>query len=85
MGISVFFEGSSLSFLIFFYTFSSNGYDIVEMLGQPYDEGLKASVNFIPDEDLNKNEQIITKIIKPQVNYQGVMIQAAQIEVSQGG
>ena len=65
--------------------FSSNGYDIVEMLGQPYDEGLNASVNFIPDEDLNENEQIITKIIKPQVNYQGVMIQAAQIEVSQGG
>ncbi|MBL79434.1 MAG: hypothetical protein CMH70_05330 [Nitrosomonadaceae bacterium] len=65
--------------------FSSNGYDIVEMLGQPYDEGMKASANFIPDEDLNENEQIITKIIKPQVNYQGVMIQAAQIEVSQGG
>ena len=65
--------------------FSSNGYDIVEMLGQPYDEGMNASANFIPDEDLNENEQIITKIIKPQVNYQGVMIQAAQIEVSQGG
>jgi hypothetical protein len=65
--------------------FSSNGYEIVEMLGQPYDEGMNASVNFISDEDLNENEQIITKIIKPQVNYQGVMIQAAQIEVSQGG
>ena len=64
--------------------FSSNGYDIVEMLGQPYDEGMNASVNFIIDEDLNDNEQIITKIIKPQVNYQGVMIQAAQIEVSKG-
>ena len=65
--------------------FSSNGYDIVEMLGQPYDEGMNASANFIHDDDLNENEQIITKIIKPQVNYQGVMIQAAQIEVSQGG
>jgi hypothetical protein len=65
--------------------FSSNGYEIVEMLGQPYDEGMNVSANFIPDEDLNENEQIITKIIKPQVNYQGVMIQAAQIEVSQGG
>lgn len=64
--------------------FSSNGYDIVEMLDQPYDEGMNASVNFILDEDLNENEQVITKIIKPQVNYQGVMIQAAQIEVSKG-
>ena len=64
--------------------FSSNGYDIVEMLDQPYDEGMIASVNFILDENLNENEQVITKIIKPQVNYQGVMVQAAQIEVSQG-
>lgn len=64
--------------------FSSNGYDVVEMMGQPYDEGMNASVNFIPDEDLDANEQVITKIIKPQVNYQGVMIQAAQIEVSIG-
>lgn len=64
--------------------FASNGYDIVEMLDQPYDEGMNASVNFILDEDLNENEQVITKIIKPQVNYQGVMIQAAQIEVSKG-
>ncbi len=64
--------------------FSSNGYDIVEMLDQPYVEGMNASVNFILDEDLNENEQVITKIIKPQVNYQGVMIQTAQIEVSKG-
>ena len=63
---------------------SSNGYDIVEMLDQPYDEGMNVSANFILDEDLNENEQIITNIIKPQVNYQGVMIQAAQIVVSQG-
>jgi hypothetical protein len=64
--------------------FSSNGYDIVEMLDQPYDEGLNASVNFILDENLNEKEQVITKIIKPQVNYHNVMIQSAQIEVSKG-
>ena len=29
-------------------------------------------------------EEIITKIIKPQINYRGVMIQAAQVEVSVG-
>jgi uncharacterized membrane protein len=64
--------------------FSANGYDVVEMLNQPYDEGMKVSANFIPNEDLSENEQIITRIIKPQVNYQGLMIQAAQIEVSIG-
>ncbi|MDQ7021502.1 MAG: hypothetical protein Q9M91_06800 [Candidatus Dojkabacteria bacterium] len=64
--------------------FSSNGYDIVEMLNQPFDEGINASVNFITEEGLDENMRVITRIIKPQVNYQGVMIQSAQIEVSTG-
>jgi hypothetical protein len=63
---------------------ASNGYEIVEMLGAPYDEGMILSATFVLDEDLEEGEQIITRIIKPQINYQGVMIQSAQIEVSQG-
>jgi len=64
--------------------FASNGYELVEMLGQHYNEGMKVSANFIPDENLEKGQQVISRIIKPQVNFQGVMIQSAQIEVSQG-
>jgi len=64
--------------------FASNGYELVEMLGKPFNDGMKVSANFIPDEDLETGQQIITRIIKPQVNYKGVMIQSAQIEVSQG-
>ena len=64
--------------------FAANGYEIVEMLGKSYNDGMKVSANFIPDEDLEAGQQIITRIIKPQVNYKGVMIQSAQIEVSQG-
>jgi type VII secretion protein EssA len=64
--------------------FAANGYEIVEMLGKPYNEGMKVSANFIPDENLEAGQQIITRIIKPQVNYKGIMIQSAQIEVSQG-
>jgi len=64
--------------------FAANGYEIVEMLGKPYDEGMKVIANFIPDEDLKAGEQIITRIIKPQVNFNGEMIQSAQIEVSLG-
>jgi hypothetical protein len=41
-------------------------------------------INSIPDENLKADEEIITKIIKPQVNYNDKMIQAAQIEVSIG-
>ena len=63
--------------------FMANGYEIVDMLGKPYVEGMKATPNFIPDETLKEGEQIITGIIKPQINYKGIMIQSAQITVSQ--
>ena len=63
--------------------FLANGYEIVEMLGKPYNEGIKASVNFETDESLAEGEQRITGIIKPQINYKGKMIQSAQITVSQ--
>lgn len=64
--------------------FAAYGYEIVAMLHKPYDDGMKVIANFRPDDSLADGEQIITRIIKPQVNYQGTMIQAAQIEVSQG-
>ena len=63
-------------------TFQINGYEIVEMIGKPYKEGMNTIANFVPDENLEKGQQIITRIIKPQVNYNGVMIQSSQIEVS---
>lgn len=63
--------------------FLAKGYEMVDMLNKPYQDGMKASVTYVTDENLKEGEQIITKIIKPQVNYNGVMIQTAQIEVSQ--
>ena len=63
--------------------FNANGYEIVDMLGKPYNEGMKVTANFVADEDLEEGKQIITGITKPQINYNGQMIQAAQITVSQ--
>lgn len=63
--------------------FLANGYEIVDMLGKPYNDGMKVIANFVPDETLKEGEQIITGIVKPQINYKGEMIQAAQITVSQ--
>lgn len=62
---------------------SANGYELVDMLGKDYNEGMKVTANFVEDENLDEGKQIITGIIKPQINYNGVMIQAAQITVSQ--
>lgn len=63
--------------------FKANGYEIIDMLGKPYNEGMKVIANFVSDEELEEGKQIITGITKPQINYNGQMIQAAQITVSQ--
>ena len=65
-------------------TFKVNGYEMIEMLNKPYNEGMKVVANFVPDENLEEGQQIITRIIKPQINFKGVMVQSAQIEVSIG-
>lgn len=64
--------------------FAANGYEIVAMLNKRYDDGIRADVNFLPDDNLSAGQQVITKVFKPQVNYRGIMIQTAQIEVSHG-
>ncbi|MDE7346518.1 MAG: hypothetical protein K2N48_07235 [Muribaculaceae bacterium] len=61
----------------------ANGYELVDMLGKDYHDGMKVTANFVEDENLPEGKQIITGIIKPQINYQGKMIQSAQITVSQ--
>jgi hypothetical protein len=64
--------------------FREYGYEIVELLNKPYDQGMKVSAKFRPDDTLKRGEQIITRIIKPQVNYNDLIIQEAQVEVSVG-
>jgi len=62
----------------------AKGYEIVEMLELEYKEGMNVTANFIPSDKIEKGKRIITRVIKPQVNFNGKMIQAAQIEVSVG-
>lgn len=64
--------------------FASNGYEMVNLLNKDYDERMNIDViNFITDENLTEGRKIITSVIKPQVNYNGVLIQRAQVNVSQ--
>ena len=64
--------------------FKENGYEMVELLNKPYDQSMKVSAKFKHDETLKHGEQIITRIIKPQINYNNVIIQEAEVEVSVG-
>ena len=64
--------------------FSANGYEMINHLNKAYDERFNLDViNFITDENLDEGTRIITAVIKPQVNYKGVLIQRAQVDVSQ--
>lgn len=64
---------------------SANGYEMPELLGKQFHQGMKVIVtSSIPDENLDKGSEIITKVLIPQVNYNDKMIQTAQIEVSVG-
>ncbi|MDG1462770.1 MAG: hypothetical protein P8R04_04295, partial [Gammaproteobacteria bacterium] len=59
-------------------------YEVVELLGTKYVDGMIIEASIVPDDSIGAGEQVITKIVKPQVNYKDGIIQIAQVEVSQG-
>ena len=60
------------------------GYEMVPLLGQTYTDGMKLMASFVIDEQMQSDEAPrITNVARPQVNYQGRMIQVAQVTVSQ--
>jgi hypothetical protein len=63
----------------------ANGYEMPELLGKQFHQGMKAiKTATIQDENIEKDSEVITKVLIPQVNYNDKMIQTAQIEVSVG-
>ena len=64
--------------------FNAKGYKIPSLLNKPYDEGMNMVATMEPDENLDEGEEYIKRVIKPQVNYNGKMIQAAEVVVAFG-
>ena len=60
------------------------GYEIINLEGKPFNEGMTVQAQFIPNEALKKGERIIDRVIKPQINFKNKLIQAAEVVVSQG-
>jgi len=63
---------------------TDHGYEIVDHTGMAYSENLSVKARFVPSDELAPEQKIITKVVTPQVNYKGVMIRMADIEVSIG-
>lgn len=60
------------------------GFELPVLLNKPYDDGMTVKARFIPSGNMKSGDQIITKVIKPQINYKGQLIQFAEVEVSTG-
>jgi chromosome segregation ATPase len=63
---------------------AEQGYEIVDHTGMAYTENLSVKARFVPSDDLGPDQKIINKVVVPQVNYKGVLIRMADIEVSIG-
>ena len=61
--------------------FNANGYEIVELLGLDYNDGMPFEAQFVPDDTLPEGKRIISGITRLQINYKGEMIQSAKIVV----
>lgn len=59
------------------------GYEIISLIGHEYNDGMQFQARFVPDDTLPEGKRVITGMIKMQVNYNGKMIQPAEIVVSQ--
>ena len=60
------------------------GFELPKLLNKPYDDGMTVKARFIPSVDFKNNQRIITKIIRPQINFNGHLLQVAEVEVSVG-
>ncbi|MEQ1418597.1 hypothetical protein [Acinetobacter indicus] len=63
---------------------SEQGYEIIDHTGMEFSENLSIQSRFIPSDDLEQGQSIISKVVTPQVNFNGVMIRMADVEVSVG-
>ena len=61
---------------------NSKGYEIPKLLGEPFHDGYNMDAEMELDETLPVGTQIIKRVIKPQINYAGKMIQAAKVVVA---
>lgn len=58
------------------------GYEIPKLIGQNYNSGMNMVATMEFDESIDEGKEIIKRIIKPQINYNGKMIQAAKVIVA---
>lgn len=67
-----------------FDNFKANGYEIIDHLHKPYNDGMNMQATKEPDPNLKEGEQLIRRIIKPEIHFNNKIIQHAQVIVAYG-
>lgn len=63
---------------------NDNEYELIDLTGKEFVDGMTTKARFIPSDKIETGKRIITKTIKPQVNYKGVLVQMSNIEITKG-
>ena len=61
-----------------------DGYEIDDLTGQKYVDGLNVIADFVSDENAEPGSKVITRVRKPKILKDGKMVQAAEITVTVG-
>jgi len=63
---------------------NSLGFELPALLNVTFDDGMTVKARFILSENMKSDERIITKVIIPQINFKGQLVQIGEVEVSTG-
>lgn len=64
--------------------FREKGYELIDLENKPYHENMEVQAEFYLTHELLPGEQIISKVISPQIKYNGKLIQKGEVEVLVG-
>ncbi len=64
--------------------FKEKGYELIDLENKPYHEDMEVQAEFFLTHELLPGEQIISKVIRPQIKYKGKTIQKGNVEVLVG-
>jgi hypothetical protein len=60
--------------------FNNSGYEITDFTGKDYDERIPMKIkNTYFEETLEKGSEVISKTLKPQIKFKGIVIQEAEV------
>ncbi|MFN2342200.1 MAG: hypothetical protein ABR542_02470 [Desulfonatronovibrio sp.] len=78
------FEHLKVSLRRMWTAFKEKGYELIDLENKPYHEDMEIQAELFLTHELLPGEQIISRVIRPQIKYKGKIIQKGEVEVLVG-